>query len=132
MAVAKAKKAAETVQDDLSPEVQSIRTAPVTRETVGPEDPAELLGCQDEEAQEDANPQAPADLPPDAPLEYAVAGCDALNLRKSPGLDSPVIAVLPRGAGVSDTGRVQNDWWEVVTGRLTGWVLAEYLEPVWS
>lgn len=102
-----------------------------TVELAGPEDPMELLGCQDA-PEEDANPQAPADLPEDAPLEYAVTGCDRLNLRAGPGLDARVIVELPQGVGVSDTGETQGDWWEVTTGTLTGWVLSTYLEPVWA
>lgn len=119
----------------MAKESKAAKTAqPVTRETIGPENPAELLGCQDAqpEAEPDANPQAPADLPGDAPLEYAVTGCDRLNLRERPGLDAPVIVELPRGVGVCDTGRTDGDWWKVTTGRLAGWVMATYLEPVWS
>lgn len=102
-----------------SEDVLAEQPGSVTQEVIGPEDASELLGCQ----------EAPPDIPP---LEYAVTGCTSLNLRERPGLDAPIIAVLPCGVGVSDTGQVQGDWWEVVTGRLTGWVLSTYLEPVWS
>jgi len=91
----------------------------VPQEVIGPESETELLGCQEE-------------IPGDPPLEYAVTGCDLLNLRERPGLDARIITALPRGVGVSDTGQRQGDWWEVATGRLIGWVLSTYLEPVWS
>lgn len=96
--------------------------AVVTREIIGPEDEAELMGCQDAEE----------GFQPDAPLEYAVTGCALLNLREAPSLDAPIIVALPRGVGVSNTGQVQGPWWEVATGKLRGWVLDQYLEPVWS
>ncbi len=89
------------------------------QEIIGPESEMELLGCQEETFG-------------DPPLEYAVAGCDLLNLRERPGLDARIITSLPRGVGVSDTGQKQGDWWEVATGRLIGWALSAYLEPVWS
>ena len=76
------------------------------------------------------------DLPPGAPLEYAVAGCKSLNLRERPGLDEPVIARLPRGVGVVPLGeavsQADGHWLRVRTGTLDGWVMDQYLEPVWS
>ncbi len=65
-------------------------------------------------------------------IEYAVAGCELLNLREQPGLEARILTVLPCGVGVSATGQRQGEWWEVVTGRLTGWVLSTYLEQVWN
>jgi len=123
--------APEAVQETQEPQEvsQGPETAPrvaecpqeraTPQEVIGPENETELLGCQDE-------------AHGDPPLEYAVAGCDLLNLRERPGLDARIITALPRGVGVSDTGQRQDDWWEVATGRLTGWVLSTYLEPVWS
>lgn len=128
--------ASEAVQDEpeqtgISQDTQEAEAAPVAperqqegiaREVIGPDSEEELLGCQDEETGD----------PPIVPLEYAVAGCDRLNLRDGPGLNARVITELPRGVGVSDTGQRGGEWWEVVTGLLRGWVMAEYLEPVWS
>ncbi len=102
-----------------SEDILAEQPGAAAHEVIGPENESELLGCQDEAS----NIQ---------PLEYAVAGCTFLNLRERPGLDAPITAVLPCGVGVSDTGQVQGDWWEIVTGRLTGWVMSTYLEPVWD
>ncbi len=131
--------APETVQEGREPQemtrdTQEAETAPETaeapqegsaQEIIGPEGESELLGCQEEGGARD-----------DPPLEYAVAGCGFLNLRKRPGLNAPVIAALPRGVGVSfeDAAVSQADghWWLVSTGRLIGWVMSQYLEPVWS
>lgn len=86
-------------------------------EIIGPEDEAELLGCQGEP-------------PNDSPFQYAVTAEGGLNLREAPNLDAPILAVLPRGVGVFDTGLSQGPWLEVITGRLAGWVLSEHLEPL--
>ena len=88
-------------------------------EIIGPEDESELLGCQDGEE-------------PDPPVEYAVAADPGLNLREEPSKAAPIIAELPRGVGVRPTGVTQGAWCEVVTGRLTGWVMGEFLEPLWD
>lgn len=64
--------------------------------------------------------------------QYAVSAGNGLNMRQSPRLDAPVVAVLPCGVGVFDNGLIQNGWMEVSTGRLTGWVRAEHLEPLWD
>lgn len=93
-------------------------TPPEGRRVIaGPEDEAELLGCQ----------EGPSD---DPPFQYAVTAEGGLNLREAPGFGAPILAVLPRGAGVFDTGTAQGPWMEVVTGRLAGWVLSEHLEPL--
>lgn len=136
--MAKARKGAKTAQDELDQaagadtpeETQGGQAAPETGRSTDSEKTEEPLGFEDG-ADEDANPQAPADFGY-PPVEYAVTGCARLNLRKGPGLDEPIIVALPRGVGVSNTGETAGDWWEVTTGRLTGWVLSEYLEPVWS
>ena len=66
------------------------------------------------------------------PLQYAVTAELGLNLRQGPGLDFPIVAVLPCGVGVFDNRYIQNGWMKVSTGRLSGWVDAEYLEPLWA
>lgn len=65
------------------------------------------------------------------PLEYVVIAAHGLNLRQRPSPNAPIITVLPCGVGVY-TGLVQNGWMEVSTGKLAGWVKAEYLEPLWA
>jgi hypothetical protein len=56
---------------------------------------------------------------------------DDLNLRAASGTGAPRIAVVPDGATVTTTGRVDGDWWEVtarVNGRLvTGWASSLWL-----
>ena len=93
--------------------------APGTREStegaangliVGPADPAELLGCQDEGALQEGEL-----------TEFAVTAEHGLRLRERPSLDAPVLAVLPRGAG---------EWVLVTTGLLSGYMLAEHLAPL--
>ena len=99
-----------------------------------PQDPYQELMEPDPIEEPETVETAPEEPEPveTAPIEYAVTGCDYLNLREAPSLDAPVIVRLPRGVGVSDTGEIQGEWCEVATGRLTGWVMAQYLEPVWS
>lgn len=81
----------------------------------------------------------PADLPVslgedevDLPVQYSVAASPGLNLREGPSKAAPIIARLPRGVGLFPTGMTQDDWCEVTTGRLTGWVMSEFLEPLWD
>lgn len=88
-------------------------------QVIGPADEAELLGCQDEEARELGYLQ-----------EYIVRPDGGLNMRMEPNSDADILAVLPCDSGVTATGTTQGPWMEVVTGRLVGWVLAEYLEPL--
>lgn len=70
------------------------------------------------------------------PVEVAVAAEHGLHLRSGPSLDSPVLAVLPRGAGVFvDPAQLAPDgtipeWLQVKTGNLTGYVVSKYLEEV--
>lgn len=45
---------------------------------------------------------------------------------------APIITELPRGIGVCPTGVTQGAWCEVTTGRLTGWVMGKFLEPLWN
>lgn len=130
-----AKKAAESAQEergglDMAQDVQEAERAPESAQE-GAEavrdaydelmesDPTETAGETEQELPEG-----------NAPLEYAVAGCERLNLRERPSLDAPVLAELPQGVGVSCTGERRDAWWEVVTGRLAGWVMAKYLAPL--
>lgn len=62
---------------------------------------------------------------------YAVAVKGALRLRQAPRPDAPIIAELPCGAGVFADGEPGPDGWlHVLTGRLSGWMMAEYLEAL--
>lgn len=62
--------------------------------------------------------------------EYAVTGCNALNLRDAPGFHGAILAELPRGAGVYSCDKPVDGWLHVRTGRLEGWMLAEHLEEL--
>ncbi len=102
--------------------------APGTRESmegaangliVGPADPAELLGCQDEGALQEGEL-----------TEFAVTAEHGLRLRERPSLDAPVLAVLPRGAGVFAGEPPVGEWVLVTTGLLSGYMLAEHLAPL--
>ena len=78
-------------------------------------------GCPDDEAE-----LAEGVLQP-----YAIAFNGGLRLRRDPRLDAPVIAVLPCGAGVFADGESGPDGWlHVLTGRLSGWMMAKYLEKL--
>lgn len=90
----------------------------VTQEVIGPEEPEELLGCQEDEM--DAAGSA-------LPL-CAVTAAGGLRLRQEPNLQAPVIAELPCGAGVYAEGEAVNGWLHVRTGRLEGFMMARYLE----
>ena len=64
-------------------------------------------------------------------IEYAVTAAGGLRLREEPSLDAPVVAVLPCGVGVlGNTRPAENGWRQVFTGRLFGWMLDKFLEPL--
>ena len=64
-------------------------------------------------------------------IDYTVAGCKRLRLREEPSLDAPVVAVLPCGVGVlGSASPAENGWRQVFTGRLFGWVMDKFLEPL--
>lgn len=88
---------------------------------IGPADETELPGSQDEEFRE-----------PEGSIQYAVAANPGLNLREEPSKAASIIVELPYGVGLFATGLTHGPWWEVATGSLKGWVLAEFLEPLWN
>lgn len=62
--------------------------------------------------------------------EYAVTAEGLLNLRDAPSFAGTILAELPRGAGVYSYDKPVDGWLHVHTGRLEGWMLAEYLEEL--
>jgi len=86
---------------------------------IGPADESELAGCQDETELQDGEL-----------TEYAVRAEHGLRLRERPSLDAPVLAVLPRGAGVFAGEPPVGEWVLVTTGLLSGYMLAEHLAPL--
>ena len=127
--------APETAQNgqeiqEVTQDVQAQETAPdgplevaePVCEAVGPEGPDDLPGHQDEDG---------AELDETEFIEYAVKGCKRLNLREEPNLNAPVVAELPYGVGVLGNSRpAENGWRQVFTGRLFGWVMDKFLEPL--
>ena len=86
---------------------------------IGPADASELAGCQDE-----------GSLQNGVLTECAVTAEHGLRLRERPSLDAPVLAVLPRGAGVFAAEPLVGEWARVTTGLLSGYMLAEHLAPL--
>ena len=75
--------------------------------------------------------QDEADLEETEFIEYAVTAAGGLRLREEPSLNAPVVAVLPCGVGVLGNSRpAENGWRQVFTGRLFGWMLDKFLEPL--
>lgn len=54
-----------------------------------------------------------------------------LNLRAAPGVNAARLAVVPAGATITPTGKLQGDWWQIETtidGRArAGWVSSLWL-----
>lgn len=125
--------APETAQEahdaqGMSQDTQEQETAPGSAqeipvglgETIGPESEEELVGCQDE-----------AELEKTEFIEYAVTAAGGLRLREEPDLKSPIVAVLPCGVGVLGSDRpAEGGWRQVFTGKLFGWVMDKFLEPL--
>ena len=77
------------------------------------------------------NGQDEAELEETEFIEYAVTAKGGLRLRVEPSQDAPVVAVLPCGVGVlGKTRPAENGWRQVFTGRLFGWVMDKFLEPL--
>lgn len=77
------------------------------------------------------NPENKAELAEGILQPYAVAFVSVLRLRQGPSLEAPIIAELPCGAGVFADGEPgPAEWLHVRTGRLSGWMMAEYLEAL--
>lgn len=102
-----------------TPGTQEPAEGAANGQIIGPADPAELLGCQEE-----------AELQEGELTEYAVAPKGGLRLRKRPSLDAPVIAVLPWGAGVFADEPPIGEWVCVTTGLLSGYMLVKHLAPL--
>jgi hypothetical protein len=55
---------------------------------------------------------------------------DDLNLRAASGTGAARIAVVPGGATVTSTGRIDGDWWEV-TARIDGRMVTGWASSLW-
>lgn len=121
--MAKAKKAAappesaQQARDGLAADVTpEAAEGAVNGQITGPADAGELAGCQEE-----------AELETGLMTEYAVTAEGGLRLRERPSLDAPVLAVLPRGAGVLSDEPPFGEWAWVTTGLLSGYMLSKHL-----
>lgn len=73
-----------------------------------------------------ATAPAPPVTPPPTSAGTATT-TDALNLRAGAGTSYTVLAVMPRGATVTLTGRSANGFYQVSWGGHTGWASGDYL-----
>ena len=75
--------------------------------------------------------QAPQATPTPQPVQQTqratVNANSGLKLREGPGTDSSTITTMPNGAQVTITGALQNGFYPVLYGELTGYASAEYL-----
>lgn len=102
-----------------TPGAQEAAEGAANGQIIGPADPAELLGCQDE-----------AELSEGELTEYSVTAEHGLRLRERPSLEAPVLAVLPWGAGVFADEPPLGEWVCVTTGLLSGYMLVKHLAPL--
>ena len=69
----------------------------------------------------------PSPAPQPGPSGSATVAVGALNLRADASTGSAVLAVMPRGAGVSLTGQRSNGFVSVAYGGASGWAYEAYL-----
>lgn len=125
---AEAPETAQDAQDGLTmgtdtTEAQRPAEAAENARIIGPEDPAELLGCQDVDE---------AELEDGTLIEYVVTAEEGLRLREAPSLEASILAELPWGAGVFVDEPPIGEWLCVTTGLLSGYMLAKHLAPMAS
>lgn len=65
--------------------------------------------------------------PPGAVAQSTATTTAPLNMRSGPGVDNPVITVMPSGATVSVTGSAQSGFLPVSWNGSNGWASADYL-----
>src|SRR5215218_9883809 len=56
----------------------------------------------------------------------------SLNIRSGAGTSNSVLGVIPKGGSVTITGPLQNGWYPVTYGALSGWSKATYFKPLTS
>lgn len=74
---------------------------------------------------ETPEPAAPAPTP--APATIAATTTEEVNFRAGPTTDTVIIATLPAGTPVEATGKIVDDFVQVVFEGRTGWIFADYL-----
>ena len=115
-----------TEQKTVGPDTQQVDVDTGTQAPV-PDGAPETAGATLETSGSEAETEPVAG----ALQPYAIAFKGVLRLRQEPCLDAPIIATLPCGAGVFADGEPGPDGWlHVRTGRLAGWMMAEYLEAL--
>jgi len=66
--------------------------------------------------------------PSNVPTGYTLTTTANLNLRGGPGLNNPVLYVIPRGQSADILGRTGDlSWWKVSYSGLTGWVSGRFV-----
>lgn len=124
--------AAEAAQEareglDMSQDAQGQETPPAAAEGVQ----GSHQDLMEPDPVPEPEPAGEALIEPAAFVDYAVTGCSWLRLRQEPSLAAEVVTQLPRGVGVVGLNRpAENGWRQVFTGRLHGWVMDKYLEPL--
>lgn len=89
-----------------------------------------ITGWASDEYLSISNGPSPGPGGPD-PLPTGEAHTNAAsNLRSGPGLDQPVVLVVPFGALVATTDIVQNGYRQVVYIDTRGWIFDELLDPI--
>lgn len=58
---------------------------------------------------------------------YYVTSSGGLNVRSGPSIQYDIIGNLPYGDQISVTGKVQNDWFEIIFQKTYGYISAKYL-----
>lgn len=124
-----AAEAAQKAREELgmSQDAQGQEMPPAAAE--GVQDPYQDL--MEPDPVPEPEPAGEALIEPAAFIDYVVTGCNWLRLRQEPSLDAEVVTKLPRGVGVLGLNRpAEKGWRQVFTGRLHGWVMDKYLEPL--
>jgi len=50
-----------------------------------------------------------------------------LNMRSTASASSALVVTMPKGTGVTKTGKTSGSWWQIKSGPYTGWVNSAYL-----
>ena len=89
--------------------------------------PAALFLALDAQEQASGQEKSEGPVPEGTPAKKTYAVKSAANLRKAPGLDSPVVATLPPGTAV-EALLAQGEWIKVQAGKDSGWIHQSLLQ----
>lgn len=71
--------------------------------------------------------ETPEPAPTPAPERIPATTTDEVNFRAGPTTDTVIIAALPAGTALEATGKIVDDFVQVVYDGRTGWIFADYL-----